>query len=724
MSMKSSETNKQAITPLAAPQVVVEPYRSEFRAGKDVLYAASGAGGLSSHDIIQVLLRRWPWMVASLLLALGVGLIVISTQQRRYAASTEVVVHDQSVYSHSSMDDSLPTVNKIEDISTNRSVFTQVKVLHSPDLLAQALQMLPEEERLKAPMVEVKEPDEKDNSIMVTVTALAPRAAADMANTLIKLFIAHDLEESRKTASAALDYVQNELSRISGELHTARRELSQFQVQNEVAGNDAVLAQRTEQLSKLRQDAEEAARMVAISRSLMTSFSERLHAESRQILTDETEEQNPVLDKIDMEINDLETHRLELLQEFTPDSPEVKRVTRTIDAARERRTRVLASRISKKTRGLNPLYQQLSQQYQAALTDAETAQIRLRVLQREIATMSSHLSQLPPLESRAEELINKVQLLEETYGSLNKRYQTLKIDKASYISNIRVLSQAYPNPIPVSPNIPRALVLSLTLGILLAIVLTVTLEASDKRIHSEQVVQRLTPHPVLAQIPLAGQGLRPQLLGELSGGNPMLEQTRLLRSGLALMAQGTPERIIAVTSPGAGDGKSTTAINLAVTMAMDGKRVVLVDADLRRPSLHTYLGVGNAHGLTSAIIEGIPVEELLIPTSVNGVMLLASGPLAANPPEVLANPCMQRLISELSTQFDVVIIDAAPTAGLSDTLSLIPLVDGFLMVISNGRTNQDQLQVALRTLGQVGAPILGIVYNRAGASHGSYYYYH
>ncbi len=604
----------------------------------------------------------------SLALALVIGILYIATQRYRYAATTEVVVHDEALY-RSETNDSLSTVNKIEDVSTNRSVFTQVKVLRSPDLLGQAWQTLPATERRQAPQVEVKDPDEKDNSILVTVTALTPRAAADMANTLIRLFIAHDLEESRKTATTSLDYVQHELARVDTELHDARDQLAHFQVRNEVDGNDAVLGQRTEQLNKVRQEAEDAAQTVAVSRSLMVSFASRLHGAAQQILTDETEEQNPVLDKIDMEINDLETHRLELLQEFTVDSPEVKRMTGMIAAARARRSRVLTSRISKKTRSINPVYQQLAQQYQAALTEAETAQIRLHLLQGEIAAMSSRFAQLPPLESKAEELRNKVQLLEETYGSLNRRYQALQIDKASHISNIRVLSQAYPNPIPVSPNIPRALLLALALGILLAVVVTATQESCDKRIHSEQILRRLTPHPVLAQIPQAGQGLSPQLLGKLERGNPMLEQTRLLRSGLALMGPGKPGRILAVTSPGAGDGKSTMAINLAVTMALDGKRVVLVDADLRRPSLHTYLGLNNACGVTSAIFDGRPVEELLQPTTVERVMLLASGPGTPNPPETLNHPHMRELMDELSVQFDVVIIDAAPAVGLKRCVS-------------------------------------------------------
>ena len=159
---------------------------------------------------------------------------------------------------------------------------------------------------------------------------------------------------------------------------------------------------------------------------------------------------------------------------------------------------------------------------------------------------------------------------------------------------------------------------------------------------------------------------------------------------------------------------------------MDGKRVIVVNADLRKPSLHRYFDLPRGFGLTNVATGQLSLAEAILTTSIEGVSLLGSGPLPPNPPEVLNSKGTRAIFARLAEDYDAVIVDMPPTAGLSDSSVLSTILDGLLVVVSENQTHSSQLQIALRALEGVEAPILGFVYNKYNAerSHYGYYYYY
>ncbi len=194
--------------------------------------------------------------------------------------------------------------------------------------------------------------------------------------------------------------------------------------------------------------------------------------------------------------------------------------------------------------------------------------------------------------------------------------------------------------------------------------------------------------------------------------SPAAEAYRTLRTNIQFASLDRPLRTLLVTSPAANEGKTTTLANLAVTFAQAGSRVLLVDCDLRRPTLHTLFGVDNAVGLTSLVLEETPFDRApLLATGVDNLRLLPSGPLPPNPADFLGSARFERTIGALLTEADLLLFDAPPAIAVADAAVLARRVDGVLLVLEAGRTKRDHALKAKAQLEKVGANLLGVVLN-------------
>jgi non-specific protein-tyrosine kinase len=216
---------------------------------------------------------------------------------------------------------------------------------------------------------------------------------------------------------------------------------------------------------------------------------------------------------------------------------------------------------------------------------------------------------------------------------------------------------------------------------------------------------------------------RNQLVTLSDPRSPAAEAYRSLRTNLEFSSLDEPLRTMVVTSPAPEAGKSTTLANLAVTMAQAGKQVILVDCDLRRPSLHELFGVPNNSGLTSVILDDAASPLPLRETGVAGLRLLTSGPLPPNPAELLGSRRMADLIKTLREQADVVLFDAPPVIAVTDAAILASQMDGVLLVLNAGVTKRDHAQRARAALDKVNARIVGTVLNNEKLDTSLYGYY-
>ncbi len=277
---------------------------------------------------------------------------------------------------------------------------------------------------------------------------------------------------------------------------------------------------------------------------------------------------------------------------------------------------------------------------------------------------------------------------------------------------------------PSSPKLKLNVALGLLVGLALGVGLAVLREVLDTRVRNEADVAKVTDTSVIGTIGWDDDAPKHPLIVQTGPNSHRSEAFRRLRTNLQFLDIADRPQSIVVTSSVPGEGKSTTAINLAITLADAGSRVALIDADLRRPAVARYMGLEGQVGLTTVLIGRAAVEEVIQPWGNGYLHVLPAGQVPPNPSELLGSRAMASLLEKLTRTYDIVLLDAAPLLPVTDAAILSRLTGGALVVVGADRLNRGQLTEALGALETVGARVLGIVINKQVRQHGSAYSYY
>lgn len=305
----------------------------------------------------------------------------------------------------------------------------------------------------------------------------------------------------------------------------------------------------------------------------------------------------------------------------------------------------------------------------------------------------------------------------------NSAANSLRDAVASFDSNvsnrvtIQVMDLAALPTVPISPRPRLDLIVGGILGVVAGLLIAALLEALDRTMKSVQQGEALIQVPLIGLVPRR----RGSPLAVATGGAPEGEPYRAMRTAIRFLEPDKPLRTLLVTSPMPGDGKTTTAANLALALSQSGERVIVVDADLRRAQLAEMFGLERAVGLTSMVLGTAKLSETLQPWN-EQLDLLASGPLPPNPSEILVSQLFHTILQELHDLADIVIIDAPPVLPVTDAVALAAQVDGVVMVVRHGSTLRQAAMEARRRLEGVGAKVVGYVFNAVPASESHDYY--
>lgn len=309
-------------------------------------------------------------------------------------------------------------------------------------------------------------------------------------------------------------------------------------------------------------------------------------------------------------------------------------------------------------------------------------------------------------QSYAEALSKLVAELETPAG------KTQALIRAEIVDNAQVSTAA------VSPQPMRNLGLAFVLGLLLGLGLAVARELLDSSVTSPDDVGAITPAPILGHITTDAAAVKLVPAEALAGTSQWAESFRVLRTNMQYVEVDHEQKVFVVTSSMPGEGKSTTAVNLAITLALTDQKVVLVECDLRRPLIARRMGLDGAVGSTSVLIGKVQLEDALQPYGDTGLQVLACGPIPPNPSELLQSQAMENLLKQLREDFDIVLLDAPPLLPVTDAALLAAQTDGALMIVRHGRTRQDQLAHAIERLDSVDAKAIGVVFNMTPAKSG------
>ncbi len=261
------------------------------------------------------------------------------------------------------------------------------------------------------------------------------------------------------------------------------------------------------------------------------------------------------------------------------------------------------------------------------------------------------------------------------------------------------------------------------LGLLVGLLFATWRELADRSVRTPTDLEELAGAPVLGAMAYDRAAANTPLITSLGTHHPRFEAVRILRTNLQFLDVDRDHKVITITSSLAGEGKSTTACNLAIALAQTGTRVVLVEGDLRRPRVSEYLGIEKSVGLTTVLVGRVALEAALQQAGTPGLDVLTSGALPPNPSEILQTKAMTALVAELRHRYEVVLIDAPPLLPVTDASLLASISDGAILVVRHGSTGREQVRTATERLQAVGARLLGTVLSMSPARELSRYGY-
>ncbi len=315
-----------------------------------------------------------------------------------------------------------------------------------------------------------------------------------------------------------------------------------------------------------------------------------------------------------------------------------------------------------------------------------------------------------------QDLNSKILVQEQTYSSILNAYEEARLLDEARANSVSI---AIPADLPDTPSKPRTtlnLLLGGLVGIASGVGLAALFENLDMSIYSPEDLHVEAQSPFLGSVPHVK--VPPKLRGapfllQQNGKSSAAEAFRLIRSGVLTLDFGRPPRSLLVTSVEPAAGKSTVLANLAVALGQSGRSVVVLDCDLRKPSLDQIFGITNERGIKTVIAQDNGIESAIFETRFNNVKVVPSGPRAYNPSELLGLPKMREIVRDLENWADVVLLDSPPLLQFSDAVMLAPYVDGIALVVSRGTVTERQIDKALAQLAKAGAEQIGIIFNRA-----------
>jgi capsular exopolysaccharide synthesis family protein len=674
---------------------------------------------LNLKDYLDVVRRRKMVFFQTFALVLAIGLIVTALSKPVYRTSAKLLVPTAPV-AMSLVDQSNP-LNNIMAPTQMDSVSTQLQLLQSGPFLQKArLMARVSNDPNVIPPTAHAEIVEGTNVIQVIVEGGNPNEIKRLADAMVKLHIEQMGTYTGERVVEARDWVEEEWKRARKVLSAAETALFDFKQRNKVA----VLQMRDQmdarELVDLESRVREAQSNVTTTNAKILEFRARLRAEPKYTVEEGTKP-NPTKDRIQARLDDLQLTRGDLVNQFRETSRPVRELDSQISELKDR-LKNTPDDLPIHTRTANPTYAWIQTRLNELETSLSGYQQDYNAAASRYQTTKNKVSGTGPWEITLNRLTSDRDAAQSAYAKLTTQLQDLELRVRTKPLAARQIETAGVPSTPVRPRKSVNIMLSLVLALFLGAGMAFLQEYLDDRVNTPEDVERVTALPTLGHVPFMGAD-QSRLVTGMAANSHVAEAYRAVRSGIGFAALDAPIRRLQVTSASKGEGKSTTSINLATAMAMDGKKVILVDADLRRPSLHRIMGISNT-GLSEVLVAMKSLDDALQPTEIENLQVLCAGPIPPNPAELLGSQAFERVIEQLEERADVVIFDTPPCIPVTDPLIVAARMDAVVLVLHAGQTRKAAIRHVVEQLGRARARIIGIIFNRVQPKKSGYYYYH
>jgi len=677
--------------------------------------------GLDLKEFIGIIARRKWLVIATTLLTLLAVLLVTLMIKPVYRASSTIQIERnakqivngamfESIESRSDKDFHETQRQLIQSKALARRVINQLG-LDTKDTsfgvissIKQALGMstvdLSSSDRTEALFLEnlTVQPISNSQLVMINYDSTDPKLAADISNAISRTFVRMNLEKRFDTASYSKEFLTENIQQVRQSLEKSERALNEYARQFGIIQDVDGESTNTYSLKKLSEE------LVGSERDRIEA--EALYAQAKSAGIDDPSviaalSNDPALQRKGSELNELIAERNTAIQRSASGN---NRTIRNLNAK------------------INAIRNELSSQAASTLKGLESAATaaarRQEMLNAQLDRLKSATLETQGDSIKYNTLKREVESNQVLYTELLQQLKQVNVAGGVGTNNISIIDKA---GVPYEKHKPRLrnnLAFGMLLGLMLGMGAAFLREFMDDSLKNSDEVERVTGLPVLGLLPNIKNQSSDQLalLAHLEPRSPLAEAIRSLRTSLKFSTRYGAPRVTFITSSSPAEGKSTIALNLATAYAQVGSKVLLIDADLRNPSLHQRLKLDNLEGLTNYLAGAGNAAQISRPCLIKQLRVITSGPIPPDPVELLSGKRMQDLLEISMDEFDYIIIDGPPVIGLADALVLSNLADATILTIQAGKTRKASLLAALKRMERTSGNIIGTLLSRVDRS--------
>jgi polysaccharide biosynthesis transport protein len=692
-----------------------------------------------------VLKRRW-FIVAGVFAA-TVGLVGIATSLQRptYQGGGQMLVQSNRTTSLTGVGEKIGTLESLR--REGNPLDTQAAVVQSYPILQRVIDTLQLKDDRGRPMspedlkIEV-EPVVGTDILKVGFADKDPEKAANVVNMVMKSYLDYNLKTNREEADKAGRFVESQLPRAEEDLQKATEALRQFRTQNQIVDLERESAAAVNSIANLQDQLNETRSQLSDIGTQEATLRQQVGLEINQAIDVASLSQAPGIQEALAQLQQVQTKLATERTRFTGKSPQIEALA---DQERELND-LLQGRVSDAL-GTNvqitPGALQVGDVKRRLVENYAQMQAQRMGLERKAGTLASlqsayrnRMSVMPTLEKKQSDLTRRVDLAQSAYENLTTRLQDIQVARNQQVGNARILQNAL---VPTKPTGRLRLVFLAAggmVGLLLGIAAAFFIDLIDRSLKTVKEAEAQYGYTMLGLVPKfetsdtptvispSADDISPRVIAMTSPRSVIHEAYQMLQANLKFMSLDRKVKTIVISSAVPREGKSEVAANLAATIAQSGRRVLLVDADMRNPSQHHLWGIVNSVGLSNVVVDQNELRQAVKPVTSN-LSILTAGVMPPNPLAIIDSEAMTTFIETVAKDYDYVLFDTPPLAGTADAAVLGKMADGVLIVVRPGVADSASVAAAKSLLARSEPNILGLVANGVNVRYepDSYFYY-
>lgn len=579
------------------------------------------------------------------------------------------------------------------------------------------------------PYVKAEQYEETD-IIEIQAKSIEPKEAMDIANAVARAFVEEELKRVREDYKGAKQFIGENTEKAQCEYNKAVQALRDLKEKERFVNLDTETQNLITMISDFRKGMENNKLDILKTRDSAKKIESKLKSIPKYQKASERLKENEAISPLKLALRDLSISLAETKTKYTSDHPAVIDIQNKISETKQLLKNEMVKVFGDETTSISTVYEDLTEKLMEKYADLAGYEAQNHAYPKLIKKYESELMSLPRKNAEFSQLQLAVTVSQDVYDSLLKSSYQVGMAESVALSNIYLIESAVAPKLNDSkhkhPSFAINMIVALLLGTTLGIGVALFMDFMDDSIRTPDDIRVFKGLTFLGSIFRINRR-ESRLISAIDPKSPLSENFRTIRNSIKFATFENPPKSITVSSSIEAEGKSFLTSNLAISMANEGKKVLVIDGDLRRPSIHTLFNLTNTTGLTDFLVGEIELKNILMTTGIDGLTLMPSGPIPPDPARLVESQKMHQLIKDMEEIYDIVIIDTPPILAASDAVQFAGWTDGTIIVAESAKASRKLFPEVLESVKNANANIIGVVLNKVMGEgnqnyYGRYYY--